>query len=485
MTHQSSIQTLLDEIRRQTEACDLVGSSLVVAVSGGPDSLALVHALHTLRHDLRLKLHAAHLDHGLRPEASAEDADFVRKTMRTLRVPLTIQKLDVAGFSRQRRLSLEDAARRLRYEFLSRVAAEEGADAVAVAHTLDDQAETVLMHILRGSGLTGLRGMQSDSTRFVSGRTLRLFRPLLSVPKSQTIAYCEANDLDPRLDESNLSLQFTRNRIRLDLMPSLEGFNPSVRLALARLAHSVSLDMDIIERDLESAAADILTDDPGSGVSLDRARFSHLHPSLQRHLLRRAVRKVGDDITDIQMSHVEEMVRLMSGTSGKWMNLPGNLSFLVDYERARILPADYDDWPLPSMGSTPLRISVPGNTTVDGWSVTVQFLHGSARRGVQLLTEPQGLRFSERFDSNRLSRNLHMRMRTPGDRFQPLGMDRDKSLKEFMIDTHIPQRWRDRVPLIESEGRIAWVVGWCIADWAKVRSDTQRVLEITFRPDGS
>ena len=485
MSHQTSTQTLLDEIRRQTEACDLVGSSLVVAVSGGPDSLALVHALHALRHDLRLRLHAAHLDHGLRPEASAMDADFVRKTMRTLRVPLTIQKLDVAEFSRQRRLSLEDAARRLRYEFLSRVAAEEGADAVAVAHTLDDQAETVLMHILRGSGLTGLRGMKLDSTRFVSGRTLRLFRPLLSVPKSQTMGYCEANDLEPRFDESNLSHRFTRNRIRLDLMPSLEGYNPSVKLALTRLAHSVSLDMDIIERELDSAAADILTDDPGTGVSLDRARFSHLHPSLQRHLLRRAVRKVGDDITDIQMSHVEEMVRLMSGTSGKWMNLPGNLSFLVDYERARILPADYDDWPLPSMGSTPLRISVPGNTTVDGWSVTVQFLHGSARRDVQLPTEPQGLRFSERFDANRLSRNLHVRMRTPGDRFQPLGMDRGKSLKDFMIDTHIPQRWRDRVPLIESEGRIAWVVGWCIADWAKVRSDTQRVQEITFRPEGS
>ena len=192
MTHQTSIQTLLAETRRQTEACDLVGSSLVVAVSGGPDSLALVHALHTLRRDLRLRLHAAHLDHGLRPEASAEDADFVRKTMRTLRVPLTIQKLDVAEFSRQRRLSLEDAARRLRYEFLSGVAANEGADAVAVAHTRDDQAETVLMHILRGSGLAGLRGMQVDSTRLASaGRTLRLFRPLLSVPKSQTIAYCD------------------------------------------------------------------------------------------------------------------------------------------------------------------------------------------------------------------------------------------------------------------------------------------------------
>ena len=485
MPHQSSIQTLLYEVRRQTEACDLAGSSLVVAVSGGPDSLALVHALHALRHDLGLRLHAAHLDHGLRPEASAEDADFVRETMRTLRVPLTLHKLDVAEFSRQRRLSLEDAARRLRYEFLSKVAADEGADAVAVAHTLDDQAETVLMHILRGSGLTGLRGMQADSTRSVSGRTLRLFRPLLSVPKSQTLAYCAENGLEPRFDESNLSPQFTRNRVRLDLIPSLEEFNPSIKLALARLAHSASLDMDIIERELERVAADILADDPVTGVSLDRTRFSHLTPSLQRHLLRRAVRKVGGDVTDIEMSHVEEMMRLMSGASGKWMSLPGNLSFFVDYEHARIQSTNYDDYPLPRVGSTPWRIAVPGNTTTDGWTITVQFLHGSARRDFRMSTDPPGLQFSERFDADRLSRNLQMLTRTPGDRFQPLGMDRDKSLKDFMIDAHVPQRWRDRVPLVESNGRMAWVVGWCIADWAKVRDDTQRVLEINFRRDGA
>ena len=485
MPHQSSIQTLLAEVRRQIEARNLAGASLVVAVSGGPDSLALVHALHTLRSDLHLRLHAAHLDHGLRPEESARDADFVRRTMRTLRVPLTLHKVDVAEFSRQRRLSLEDAARRLRYEFLSKVAADEGADAVAVAHTLDDQAETVLMHILRGSGLTGLRGMQSDSTRLISGRTLRLFRPLLSVPKSQTLAYCAENGLEPRFDESNLSPQFTRNRVRLDLIPSLEEFNPSIKLALARLAHSASLDMDIIERELDRVAADILTDDPVTGVSLDRARFSHLTPSLQRHLLRRAVRKVGGDVTDIEMSHVEEMMRLMSGASGKWMSLPGNLSFFVDYEHARIQSTNYDDYPLPRVGSTPWRIAVPGNTTTDGWTITVQFLHGSARRDFQMSTDPPGLQFSERFDADRLSRNLQMLTRTPGDRFQPLGMDRDKSLKDFMIDAHVPQRWRDRVPLVESNGRMAWVVGWCIADWAKVRDDTQRVLEINFRRDGA
>ena len=485
MPNQSSIRTLLAEVRRQTDACDLAGSSIVVAVSGGPDSLALVHALHTLRYELGLRLHTAHLDHGLRPEASAKDADFVRETMQTLRVPLTLHKVDVSEFSRERRLSLEDAARRLRYQFLSKVAADEGADAVAVAHTLDDQAETVLMHILRGSGLTGLRGMQVDSTRLISGRMMRLFRPLLSVPKSQTLAFCADKSLEPRFDDSNLSLQFTRNRIRLDLMPSLEEFNPSIKLALTRLAHSVSLDIDIIEGEVDSAESDIIADDPGQGVSLDRERFSHLTPSLKRHLLRRAVRRVDGDVEDIGMSHVEDMVRLMSGVSGKWINLPGNLSFFVDYDHARIMFADLDDNPFAPMGSTPWRISVPGNTTMDGWTVTVQFLHGAARRDLRMSTDLPGVGFSERFDANSLGRNIQMRARAHGDRFRPLGMYRDKSLRDFMIDAHIPRRWRDRIPIVESSGRIAWVVGWCIADWAKVRDDTQRVVEINFKRDGA
>ena len=481
----SSIRSLLTETRRQAEACDLTGASLVVAVSGGPDSLALVHALHSLRHDLRLRLHAAHLDHGLRPEASAEDAEFVRETMGTLQVPLTLHKLDVSAFSRRRGLSLEDAARRLRYDFLSRVASDERADAVAVAHTLDDQAETVLMHILRGSGLNGLRGMQIDSTRLVSGRTLRLFRPLLYVSKSQTMSYCANNGLEPRSDESNLSPKFTRNRIRLDLMPGLEEFNPSVKLALARLAHSVALDIDFIERELDDVAEDILSEDPQIGVSLDRKLFSQLHPSLQRQLLRRAVRSAGVGLQDIEMSHLEEMARLMAGMSGKRTNLPGDQTFVVDYDLARILPTDFDDNPFSRMSLIPARVAFPGNTTGDGWTVNVQFLHGASRREFRMSTEPPGFRFSERFDANRLGRDLHMRMRKPGDRFQPLGMDRDKSIKEFMIDAHVPQRWRDRTPLVESGGRIAWVVGWCIADWARVRDNTQRVLEITFSRSGA
>ncbi len=482
MPSQPSTQTFLSEVRRQIRACDLAGSFLVVAVSGGPDSLALVHALHTLSDDLSLRLHAAHLDHGLRPEASAEDADFVRQTMRGLGAPLTLHKLDASEFSRKRRLSLEDAARRLRYDFLSKVAAHEGADAVAVAHTLDDQAETVLMHILRGSGLNGLRGMQADSTRLVSGRTLRLFRPLLSVPKSQTMAYCVGNGLQPRFDESNLSPRFTRNRVRLDLMPSLEEFNPSVKTALARLAHSVSFDIDFIERELDGVEADMLTDDIEQGISLDRARFSQLHPSLQRHLLKRVVRKLDMGLEDIEVSHVEDMVRLMSGESGKRMKLPGDLSFFVDYRHARLLRADFADRPLSWANSTPSRISVPGNTTLEGWTVTAQFLHGTARRRFRMSAYPPGLRFTERFDADSLGRDLRMRTRMPGDRFRPLGMDRDKSLKDFMIDAHVPQRWRDSVPILESNGRIAWVVGWAIADWAKVTLNTQRVLEITFTP---
>ena len=195
---------LLREVSRQVESWGLRRARLVVAVSGGPDSLALLHALDALKRPLRLDLRAAHFDHRLRPESRA-DADFVRDFAASIGVPVSAGSADVDAFRRARRLSLEDAARRLRYEFLAKAASETDADAVALGHTADDQAETVLLRILRGTGLDGLGAMSPMSAATWAGRRVNLFRPLLAVSKAQTLAYCAANGLKPRADESNQS----------------------------------------------------------------------------------------------------------------------------------------------------------------------------------------------------------------------------------------------------------------------------------------
>ena len=467
---------LLDSVRCSIVANDLVGASIVVAFSGGPDSTTLLHSLHSLKDTLGLKLHAAHLDHGLRPESSEADADFAREFASSLGVPLTTERADTYALRAECGLSIEEAARRLRYEFLSRVASRYGADCVALGHTLDDQAETVLLNAIRGTGLDGLSAMKETSSRKIGSGRVTLFRPLLSVSKSEILAYCAENDLDPRLDESNLSTEFTRNRIRLDLIPRLERYNPSIRNALARLASSASMDLHFIRREVERAARYIVAVD-SHGAGIERERFSRLHPALGYHLLRYAVETVKGDTNDLELQHVSQMSDMISGASGKSMNLPGGLRFHVDYHFAHIRRTDAPDSPVPAIGGTSIGMRVPGSTIKGEWIVSSRFVENDSRTNGRLRDDP---RLSERFDADAIGETPLLRTRKAGDTFQPLGMDSEKKLKDFMIDSHIPRRWRDSVPLVEACGRIAWVVGWRIADWAKISPRTRRVLEIRF-----
>ena len=236
------------DVREALEAAQLTGRRLVVAVSGGPDSLAMLYALHRLRDELGLALHVAHLDHRLRGQDSAADAEFVAQTCAKLGIDCTVEDLDVLAFRREHRMSLEEAAREVRYRFLANVAEQVGADAVALGHTSDDQVETVLMNVIRGSGLRGLRGMMPTSNRHIEGSDATLFRPLLNLSKQDTIAYCEALHLTPRADESNRSTEMTRNRVRLELLPLLRDMNPAFGDAALRLSRNAVDALAVVDK---------------------------------------------------------------------------------------------------------------------------------------------------------------------------------------------------------------------------------------------
>ncbi len=479
---QSDSAALLDKLRRRVIADDLRGASMIVAFSGGPDSSALLHSLHTLKDELGLELHAAHLDHGLRPDASDADAAFAREFAASLGVPIAVEKADTRAVQAERGLSTEAAARAVRYEFLSRLAAERGADCIALGHTRDDQAETVLLNILRGSGLEGLGAMKELSSKEIGSRRVALFRPMLSVSRDEVLAYCAANNLNPRLDESNLSSEFTRNRVRLDLIPKLQEYNPAIQDALARLARLASLDMDFIHQEVERAAKDTISVE-ANGVRVQRERFRRLHPAVGHHLLRYAVRLAKGDMDDLELAHVSWMFGMMSGAAGKSLDLPGGLRFEVDYYHARISANAISDSPMPTIYLAPFRIEVPGKTVAGGWEISARLALND--EGFNF-GETSDQRLSERFDADALGDAPLVRTRRAGDTFQPLGMKGQKKLKDFMIDARVPRRWRDSVPLVESGGSVAWVVGWRIADWAKVAPDTRRVLEMQFEraPDG-
>ena len=444
---------------------------LVAAVSGGPDSLALLYALADLKEACRLALTVAHLDHALRPD-SAADALFVARQAKTLGLPFRAERIDVAAYRRSRRLSLEQAAREVRYAFLARTAREVGAPAIALGHTADDQAETVLLHILRGSGLAGLRGMSLLSPYMApDGSGVQLFRPLLETTRQETEAFCGARGLAPRRDESNRSLRFVRNRLRWEVFPLLYKVNPSVREALLRLARAAALDLEHLEAGVEEAWP-LVAEETAGGLTLEKKAFASLHPALQRHLLRRAYAHLAGGTEGLLQAHVEAMASLLDGPAGRRMALPGGVYLEAGHRQALLWRGPSYPCPFPPLeGEHPLQ--VPGETSERGWRVQTELLSPPLN---SLPHDP----FQAVLDAEAMGGPMALRPRRPGERFHPLGMEGPKKLQDFFVDAHVPRPWRERVPLVVSPRGIVWVVGWRIAHWARVTQNTRRILRLRF-----
>ncbi|MDE2715495.1 MAG: tRNA lysidine(34) synthetase TilS, partial [Chloroflexota bacterium] len=323
------------EVRIAVEAAQLTGKRFAVAVSGGPDSLAMLYALHRLQDELGLALHVAHLDHGLRGQHSAADAEFVANTCAKLGVNCTVEAADVPAFQREHRMSLEEAAREARYGFLARVAEKVGAAAVVTGHTSDDQIETVLMNFIRGSGLRGLRGMMPTSRRDIGGNDTTLFRPLLNLSKQDTIAYCEALNLVPRIDESNRSKQMTRNRVRLELLPLLREMNPAFGDAALRLSKNAGNLLTIVDISVDAAWSDAVAEE-GKIIRIDREKFRALDGPVRAHLIIRALSQVKGDAQGIERVHIEDATRAVLDSPDTQLHLPDGLRLSVEQRSAVI-----------------------------------------------------------------------------------------------------------------------------------------------------
>ena len=465
---------LQEKVEESLNAASLLKSTTVIlaALSGGADSLALFIALHRLADKHGFKLRAAHLDHGLRGAESDADAAFVEGICSQFSVPIVLDKIDVAGMRARRRLSWEQAARIARYDFLTSVAMETQSSVLALGHTSDDQAETVLLHLLRGTGIRGLRGMLPLSSWRTAHGSATLVRPLLNVSRQETEAYCLEHNLTPRLDSSNLEERFTRNRIRRKLMPQLEEFNPSVKKSLLRLAHTVAQDVAYLDQQTASVWSSLAVVEQ-DGVRLDRHAFKALHPSLQAHVLHRAYAQTAGEASGLNMAQIEAMKDLAVKGAGLSLSLHGGVRFGTSYEEILITGKNA---PLSNCTLDETTLRVPGETRVGGWRVDIRLLEGR--------NQPSDLKHDNPYCAylslDALGEELKVRSRLPGDRFQPLGLPCGKSLKEFMIDAHVPRSQRNGTPLVMANDRVAWVVGWRIAHWDRVTPETEVVLEVSF-----
>ena len=340
------------------------------------------------------------------------------------------------------------------------------------------------MHIIRGSGLRGLCGMGTLDQRTIDSIPVTLFRPLLGTRRAETQAYCRAVGVEPRIDASNSSPEFLRNRVRLELLPLLEHMNPSVRDALLRLSANAVQDSDYIRVQADVVWGDVARVD-GSGVfRLDAAALGRQHAAIQSHILRRAIETVGGEVTQ---RHTLDMLGLVGGAPGKILHLTGGLAFVTGYGEAYVGRAEeVEDMlaPLPAIQGEH-ALAVPGEIRMGVWLIRTSVEVDVDERDWQNfsphpnpLTERDGMAVSEVMDMDCVGDRLWVRGRLAGDRFQPLGMEGSKSLREFMIDARIPRRWRDGLPLVVSERGVVCVPGWRIAHWARVTEATRRVLRL-------
>ena len=447
---------------------------LLVAVSGGQDSVCLLQILVKLREELGIKLHVAHLNHQLRGAESEADAQYVAYLSRQLGIPVTIEQRDVKAYQARQHTSLEEAAREVRYTFLAEVAKSIGTNRVAVGHTADDHVETVLLHLIRGAGTRGLRGLQPSSRWQFSGSSLTVVRPLLQVSRWETAGYCHHHRLVPRIDASNLSLSPLRNRVRHQLLPLLQSYNPRVAEALLRTARIAGDDLAFLDEEGTRLWGSVIQRQ-GDAIILDKERFLELPSALKRHLLRAVMEALLGSLKDVETRHIEEIMAALTKPAGKSLNLPGGLVFAIEYNQYLLGPDAAALSPFPVL-SNEFVLKIPGETLFSGWRVRASIIDPSVVKGMGLIND----NLTAYFDRDKTGDKLIVRCRRPGDRFQPLGMSQPKKLGEFMIDAKIPRAWRQRVPIVCSPRHALWVVGWRVDDRTKVAENTRRVLCLEF-----
>ena len=476
------------------------GEKLVVAVSGGPDSVCLLHILAKLQKEPKVSLHVAHLNHQLRGIESEADANYVSDLAHQLAIPATIEGRDVKSYQAKHRLSLEEAAREVRYNFLTEVAKSIGADGVAVGHTMDDHIETILLHLIRGTGTRGLKGLQPCSEWRSKTASITIIRPLLEISRRETEDYCQSHELKPRIDVSNISLSPLRNRVRHQLLPLLKSYNPGIAQAVLRTGRIASDDINFLDKEV-ARLWDKVAKGEGKTIILDKKRFDQLPPALKRYLFRAAAERLLGSAKDIEMRHIEQMMSALNKPAGKRLSLPGGLIFSIEYSKYLLTLDPNSLSPLPSL-DTEFQLRIPGKTLFPGWRIEATIIDPSVVKGkpeganapseiitpLPLIkgkgTKGMGLiknDFTAYLDLDKVGDKLIVRSRRAGDRFQPLGLDQPKKVNEFMIDAKIPRAWRQRIPIVCSPEHIVWVVGWRIDDRVKVSEKTKQILCLEFK----
>lgn len=445
---------------RMTEQGDL----LVVAVSGGPDSMCLLDTLNQLSDDLGIRLVVAHYDHGLREMEDEEETRLVREIAASLDLPFETEKADCLDKDES---SVEERARDARYGFLERVLKRHQAQKIATGHNLDDQAETVLMRLLRGSGPPGLAGIPPV-------RENRIIRPLVEIRREDIVSYLKVRGLPYAIDSSNTDTRYLRNRIRLELLPLMQEYQPQLVEHLGRLSVILRGEDSYMEEQaagwIGRRAEELMDGD----VAVPLKAFASLPCPLRNRIARQLVRKVGNGLRRIDNDHIRAIESLVNSSSPHaGIDLPDGLSVRRVYERMLFSSGNEQ-----GAGEFSYLLEGPGTLLMEdiNRSVLAEVLDAFSDMNMNVS------RWTAFLDAAKIQYPLVIRNFRPGDRFIPLGMKGHKKIKDFFIDLKVPSEKRSSIPIIISQDLPVWICGYRLDERFKVTSRTEKILKITIQP---
>lgn len=451
------------KIRLNLEKLDLrEKEKLLLAVSGGPDSMAMLFAMKNLSETMGFKLFIAHVNHGVRGELALRDQMFVEKIAKEINIPFYTKNVDMVAYGKELGISSEDAGRLLRYGFFREVLSSLGGGYICVAHNKNDQAETVLLRILRGTGVEGLKAME-----LISGE---IIRPLINVERTEIEDYIRDNKIETMLDHTNLQAIYSRNKVRLELIPYIqENFNPKIIDSLCRLSEIASWEMEIINKVVEKKFNLLVKNISSNSIIFKGDEFLSEDDSIKRKLIRRGIYHILGHLNGIQEVNVGTVLDLFNnGITGKAIHLPNNLMARISYNDY-VIKTRKEEAKDPNIYKLHMGIN-----RIEKLNMIVEISNVGEK----------DINFSDKsikyFNKDMIHGDISIRFRADGDRFVPFGGRGTKKIKDYFIDKKIPKDKRDMTPIIVDEEKILWIVGLSIDDRVRV-IDQCNVLRIEVK----
>ena len=456
------LNKVLDTIKKYNMLQD--GDGIVVGVSGGPDSLTLLHLLILMKEQYNLKLYVAHVNHNLRGEESEGDQRFVEEICNKWAIPLFIESSDINKISKDKKISLEEAGRQVRYDFFEKVRIETESYKIAVGQNKNDNVETILMRIARGTGTEGLSGIKPVRDNVV--------RPLIEVSRDEIENYCSVNNLEPRIDSSNLEKIYTRNKIRLELIPYIKNeFNPNIIDTINRMGSIVDGDNNFILQCAKDELNEVIIKETKEYIKISREKLCKLHVSIISRIIRILIESYCGNVTNITYVNIDNAIEFINNAkTGSSIDLPKGLKIKRSYNEFIILTNDKNNESLKFSH----EIKIPGITKID--EVSANIITDVVSFGEDNKID----KFVQAFDLDKIEGILRVRRRQNGDVINPSGMTGTKKLKDYFIDAKFPRNLRDSIPVVALGEEILWIIGHRVSEKFKPNEYTKNVLVIRY-----